>query len=262
MGALSLTQIASSSAPQGISLWIPPASGAIAAVLVAVIGAVLAFNASVDKAKGFREWLKSTVDAGPAWSVSDSWLTNISGVGGILGAAVSSSGSLVTPDTATALTLLFLIFSGTAAFAPLTYVALATQPSSDTSIVSTNTSAWGFLSAAIVTMTAAMGELATLSLLVCQISSSATGKILLVAFLVIAAFLIAIYAVKTIKMFAASQPATTKADAAHADAAHADAAQLGAAQLGAAQLGAAQPRILPAQSVLPTIIGNARSATL
>lgn len=249
MSALSLAEISSSSTPQDVSVWIPPASGAVAAVLIAVTGAIVAFNASGYKNTGFRPWLQSTVDAGHAWSLSDSWLTNVSSVGGILGAAVTAVGSSSWGST---LTLLFLIFSGTAAFAPLTYVALATQPSPDTTIEATNASAWGFLSAAVVTMTAAMGELATLALLVCQIGNSAFGKILLVAFLVIGAFLVAVYSVKTIKLFAATQPAATQPAATPAP----------ATPTAEAQPNAVEPRILPAQPVLQFVMGNARSATL
>jgi hypothetical protein len=214
----------------------------VAAVLIVGIGAILAFNASDDKAKGIREWLKATVDAGPAWSLSDSWATNVAGAGGILGSVITAAGStsfgsLLTSDATTAITLLFLIFGGIAAFAPITYVAFATQPSSDTTVEKTNTSAWGFLAAAIVTMTAVMGELATVSLLVWQVGDSMGGKILLVVFVGIGAVLVAVYAIKTIILFAASQPAASQPAEEE------------------------KPRILPTQP-LPSLFSNARSATL
>jgi hypothetical protein len=241
MSTLPLTDLSSPSDPQQVSLWIPPVAGAATAVVIVGISAILAFHASGDKEKGSGHWLRSSVEAGHAWSPSDSWATNTAGVGGILGAVVTAAGaglgSILTSNAIGAITVLFLIFSGAAALAPITYGALATSPSPDTTIETTKASVLGFLAAAIVTMTALMGVLATVALLVWQFSNSTAGKIILVAFLIIGAILAALYALKTIKLFAGAQPA-------------------------APQPAAAQPRVLPNQSALSSMLGNARSGTM
>jgi hypothetical protein len=172
-------------------------------------------------ARDFRGWVKSTVDAGPAWTLSDSWATNLAGAGGVLGSIVtatgsSSFGSVLNGNAIVAITVLFLIFGGTAALGPLTYGALAKTPDPD--LGKTLGYVWGFLSAAAVTLLAVMGELATVALLIWQASSSTPGKVVLVIFVGIGSGIAGAYSVRSLVLFAATKPAPTDETAAVAPA--------------------------------------------
>lgn len=221
-GAFQLTAAGSSAGPRGISLWIPPTAGGLAAVFITIIGGCFAFWKSnyrqrQDQGPGLLRrvwrWLGSTLNAGPAWSPTDSWATNVASAGGVLSAVVSvigstSFGSALTPDAIIGTVVLFLIFSGTAAFGPLTYGAFAQSP--NPAIGSTLGYVWGFLAAAVVTMLAVMGELATLAMLVWQASNSQAGKSVLVMFLGIGALLAATYSIKSIRLIAGIQLAAQR----------------------------------------------------
>ena len=252
MSALPLTDLSSPTDTQQVSLWIPPAAGAAAAVIIIGISAFVAYGASRYKEKSSGRWLTATVQGGQAWSPSDSWATNSAGVGGILGAVVTAAGaglgSILTPSATGAITVLSIIFGGAAALAPITYGALATKSSDQTTIGATQASVWGFLAAAIVTMTALMGELATVALLIWQFSNSTAGKIILIAFLIIGACLAALYAIKTIRLFAGTELAAAQPAAAKAAVPETAVPETASAQ--------------PTQSALSSMLGMARSGTL
>src|ERR1700693_5156314 len=114
---------ASSSNGPNLELWIPPAAGASAALVIVVVAGTIAYRMS--NGMPFTWWFAGSVYAGPAWTAKDSWVTNIGAVGAILGTVVTDSGTtlqnVILPTPAAGVTLLFIVFGGAAAAAPVVY---------------------------------------------------------------------------------------------------------------------------------------------
>jgi hypothetical protein len=196
-----------SSSQAALSLWIPPVAGVATALLVAGLAGYLARRQS---GQAFRAWIRSGVNAGPAWTLSDSWVTNIAGAGAFLGTVANSLGisqSTVSSSAAAGVTILFIMFGGAAAVAPVVYAATAKQEAQELSQLVG--SLWGFLLAGAVTLLAVMGEIATIALLVWQVSDSGAERIVLVILLSIGSILVAAYSVRALILFGSptSEPA-------------------------------------------------------
>ena len=161
-------------------------------------------------------WLGSGVKAGRAWSPSDSWVTNIAGSGAVLGAVVSSLSSLATvirPASVLGVTILFVVFGGAAAFAPLLYAVTAVSspgaaPDKLTGRV------WGFLLAGATSLMAAMGEIATVALLFWQVDTSAVDRVVILVVLCAGGLAVAAYSIRTLTALASA--ALTSGSGAHA----------------------------------------------
>lgn len=149
-------------------------------------------------------WFTGSVHAGQAWTAKDSWVTNIAAVGALLGAVITDSGgvlkSVILPTPAAGATLLFLIFGGAAAIAPVVYGATAKLESQG--ITQTAGSVWGFLLAGVASLLAVLGEMATMGLLVCAISDSTDTKWAVVVALGIGAIAVGAYSVRSLMYFA------------------------------------------------------------
>ena len=103
--------------------------------------------------------------------------------------------------TPTQISVLFLIFAGTAALAPVVYAATANHESSD--IADLEGSVWGFLAAGGVSVTAVAGELSTIGIVVWfQLSATTPERYALVAFLGVAAAFVATFSFRTLSMYA------------------------------------------------------------
>jgi hypothetical protein len=146
------------------------------------------------------QWIVSDVDAGTAWSASDSWATNTAAVGAVLGSVTSAlSGgfkTIVSTQQGVSITILFILFGGAAALAPVTYGALARKPGPTPSKVLGT--AGGLVLAGAFTVFAVVGDLATVGLLVWQLDGGSTGDWLILAALGAAAFTVSLYSVRTL----------------------------------------------------------------
>lgn len=151
----------------------------------------------------FSEWFTGSVFAGQAWTAKDSWVTNIAAVGGVLGTVVTSAnGTLKTQlqDAAPGVTLLFIVFGGVAVAAPVVYGATAKLQSQG--INTTTGSVWGFLLAGAASLFAALGEVATLGLLVTSTSDSTSTQVWVVIAICLGALAVIVYSVRSLTYFA------------------------------------------------------------
>jgi hypothetical protein len=177
-------------------------AGAAAAAAVVVIVALTADRRGLSLAA----WLGSGIKAGRAWSPSDSWVTNIAGTGAVLGAVVSSLSSLATVISAASVlgvTILFVVFGGAAAFAPLLYAVTAVgspgaAPDKLTGRVG------GFLLAGATSLMAALGETATVALLFWQVDASAVDRVVILVVLCAGGLAVAAYSIRTLLALASS----------------------------------------------------------
>jgi len=190
----------------GISLWIPPAAGAAASAAVVLVAALTADRKTLRPVA----WLGSSVRAGAAWSASDSWVTNIAGTGAVLGAVVSSLSALaavIGAASVVGVVILFVVFGGAAAFAPLVY-AITADRSPDGSVDPQQLTGrvWGFLLAGATSLLAVMGEIATIALVFWQASSSVPDRVVILAVLCAGALAVAVYSARTLSVL--SSPAT------------------------------------------------------
>jgi hypothetical protein len=190
-----------SSSQTGLSLWVPPVAGCGAALLVALVAGYIAQRQS---GQSLSHWIGSGVKAGPAWTLSDSWVTNIAAAGAVLGTVSNSLGALqsvVSSSAAVGVTVLFIVFGGAAAVAPIIYAATAKQEAQELDHLVG--SVWGFLLAGIASLVAVMGEIAAVALLVWQVSGSDSEKIALVILLALGSVFVAIYSTRAIVLFGA-----------------------------------------------------------
>jgi hypothetical protein len=171
------------------------------ALLVALLAGYIAKRKS---GQAFYKWIGSGVTAGPAWTLSDSWVTNIAGAGAFLGTVSDSLGALqsvVSSAAAVGVTILFIMFGGAAAVAPIVYAAAAKQEAQE--LAELVGSVCGFLLAGAVTLVAVMGEIATVALLVWQVSDSGGERIVRVVLLTMGSVLVAAYSVRALVLFGA-----------------------------------------------------------
>ena len=149
-----------------------------------------------------RHVLPKTVQTGSSWSFKDSWLTNVSLLGAILGTVLATTGFLpaTVPGISTAgFTGLSVLFGGFVIAAPLVYSAASkwkwqeATNSSPSTLVSPGR-VWGVIAAAGLTLWGVFGELAALIVLTEFANSSGPAKAFVIAALSAAATLTAWYA--------------------------------------------------------------------
>ena len=166
----------------------------------------------------FGWWVSGSVYAGPAWTLKDSWVTNIGAVGAILGTVVTGSGAalktVILPTPAAGVTLLLIVFGGAAAVAPVVYGATAKVETQG--ITDTKGSVWGLLLAGAASIFAVIGEMATLGLLVWSIADSTATKWAILIALGLGGAAVGLYSVRSLMYFATlpaprpiHQPSTT-----------------------------------------------------
>jgi hypothetical protein len=214
-GLAMVTAASTTSAASGpsLELWVPVTAGAIAAG-AAVCAAGFIARRMTGRAVGFSWWLTGSVHAGAAWTAKDSWVTNIAALGAILGTVISDAGYKLTGPEA-GVTLLFIVFGGVAVAAPVVYGATAKRESQG--VNDTTGSVWGFLLAGAATLFAALGELATLGLLVMAVTDSAATQAAVISALGLGAAAIVVYSVRSLAYFAtlpAPRPKPVPADTA------------------------------------------------
>lgn len=172
-------------------LWIAPLAGAIAGLFVAVIATL---KSGTKRRSDWRAPVKST----SAWDVQDSWVTNITALGGTLTAVFSATAiaSFFNTTNTDGFTVLSLFFGGATVMGPVVYGALATKPTVGTSSP-TGTRA-GAIVACFVTLFAAFGLMADIGQLVSYTVGTTAEKSLVYAAVVMAALFVGIYAVRSV----------------------------------------------------------------
>lgn len=193
----------SSNGPSLANLWAPPVFGAGLAALVVILAGFFAWRMSAWPK--FRWWLVGAVQAGPAWTAKDSWVTNIGAVGAILGTVVTGSNAalktvVIQPAAAADVTILFIVFGGAAAVAPVVYGATAKAESQGTDTATG--SVWGLLLAGAASLFAVLGELATMGLLTWSVADSAVTRWVIVIGLGLGAAAVGVYSLRSLKYFA------------------------------------------------------------
>lgn len=191
----------------GISLWPPVILALITALVLAATVFATAPSTNVPTGPpGWRRWLghlRYEVNAPKAWSVDDSWTTNISAIGAVLGAVAGTQGPLqpYIPNTG-AFVAVSLLFGGSAVLAPIVYAALATSVGiSDPGggVSGALGTVGGLLLAAIFTLFAVFGEIyATLDIAIHD-ANQPLAQVAFWAGFVVAAILMALYAYRTLR---------------------------------------------------------------
>ncbi|HWF82081.1 MAG TPA: hypothetical protein VN695_15975 [Streptosporangiaceae bacterium] len=151
------------------------------------------------------------VSAGPAWSGRDSWATNISVLGGIIGTAAGASGGLqqYLPKGSTGgFVSLTLLFGGAAALAPIVYAAFAKSEglAEGGGVVSTQGTIAGLCMAAISSLFAALGEIFLGMELARHSSTSTSGEAAFIIPLAVGAMIVCIYSFRSIKRLLTYSP--------------------------------------------------------
>jgi len=188
----------------------------LVAPAVGVVGAGALVTAVRGKVEGINS--KSTVDGGAAWSPYDSWLTNLGTLFAAIGAVwgtLTGQGSLVSADVIPAVTVIFVVCGASAALAPVLYAALASQQATKSGEAIGTVA--GLLLSAGATLFAIFGELAALSVVVWQVSSTAWARVSqgLVQLLIVAAVgFICAYSSRTLYAVLSDASATAKTAAA------------------------------------------------
>jgi hypothetical protein len=176
-----------------VNYWLPIViSGVLALIFVLAVGWIR------------REVLGKTVLTGPSWSFTDSWLTNISTVGAILGTVLAATGFLseVLPGISTGgFAGLSVLFGGFVIVAPVIYSAASkwqlSEPSDGGSSPPTLVSpgrVWGVVLAAGATLWGVFGELAVLVALTTAANASLAARAFIIGVLSAAAVITGWYA--------------------------------------------------------------------
>jgi len=141
--------------------------------------------------------------AGDAWTPTDSWLTNVSVIGGVFGGAWMTLGAsplaLLPSDPVTrgAMGILFLIFAAAAGLAPIVYAAFGASSATNLPVTGT---VFGYLLAAAATIFSFTGQLAALWVYVLAYANGAAplqqAKTWLLVLLALAGAIVAFYVIR------------------------------------------------------------------
>jgi len=165
-----VTRGPTSSKPVVFSFWLP-AGCAIGAALVAVLLVLLVTGVRKQPPRADPEnrwrrlaWrLADPVYAPAAWSLTDSWTTNITAVGSVLGVVAGASSALSAYIATTfPFVALSLLFGGAAVLAPVVYAALSEswgQADQNGEVAGSSGSVAGLLLAAMFTLFGFFGEI-------------------------------------------------------------------------------------------------------
>jgi len=196
----------------GLLVW-PMLVGVAVALAACTVAMMLARSQLAgDPRNGERARISDWVIAGDAWTVPDSWLTNVTAL------SATIAGAALHVATANGLGVLFVIFGLSAAFAPLAYGALAAKAAGESTV--TIGTVLGFLLAAAVVLFGAVGELSTIALF----GTSADHLVslpLVLAFALVAGLILAMYSVRTmmyVLAFQTKSPPPAAEGVAHAEA--------------------------------------------
>jgi hypothetical protein len=190
----------------GLNFWPPAISALIAAVVLAVI-VFIRMRSTNAKVKVPEQWnwlgrLLYEVNAPAAWSPTDSWTTNITAIGSVLGTAAGTTSALqaYVPNTG-AFVAVSLLFGGAAVLAPVIYAALATSTGITDpggTVSQALGTVGGLLLAAIFTLFGFFGEIfVTLDVAIHAVGGF-LGPAAFWVSLGMAAFLVAIYAYRSL----------------------------------------------------------------
>lgn len=148
-------------------------------------GAVVGIVRWKNRGVGWRD----PVDGGAAWSLFDSWLTNIAALFGFTGTLWAALGNLVAGGVTigVSVSVMFVVCGGSAALSPVVYASLARREAAQAGNAIGTVA--GLLAAAAATLFASFGELAAISLVAWQLSTSLGERISasLVQLLIVAA---------------------------------------------------------------------------
>lgn len=155
--------------------------------------------------RGYEKWVK----ASSSWSFKDSWATNITAVGALLGTILSAVGSASTivPGIQTdRFAVLSAAWGGLAIIAPLLIAFQGRHtdgmPANGTAVIARTSM---MFAAALLTLTAVGGELTTVGVLLHFSTASGTQRELGYAVLIASAVLVSLYAAVTTKTLISSQ---------------------------------------------------------
>ena len=173
------------------NLWIAPLAGGCAAV-----GAVTlcVWRSRLWTGPGWS----GSVPATSAWDVQDSWVTNITALGGTLTGVFSATAlsSFFNSTNTDGFTVLSLIFGGVTVLAPVVYGALAKAPTAGSS--APTGSRGGLVLASATTLFAAFGLMADIGLLVSYTIGTSVEKGLVDVGLAFAFIAVTTYAVRSV----------------------------------------------------------------
>lgn len=154
--------------------------------------------------RGYEKWAKAS-----SWSFKDSWATNITAVGALLGTILSAVGSASTivPGIQTdRFAVLSAAWGGLVVIAPLLIAFHGRRtdgmPANGTAVIARTSM---MVAAALLTLTAVGGELTTVGVLLHFLTASGTQRELGYAVLIAAAVLVSLYAAVTTKTLISSQ---------------------------------------------------------
>jgi hypothetical protein len=180
-------------------LWWAAFGGFVAAGLVTTILAVVLIRRSTP----WWKWITQPIAAGPSWSFKDSWLTNVAGVGAILGTVLGAADLLddLFPGTSTAPAVGLSVLAGAlVAVAPVAYYALTRwAPGEDDQhnpIVVAEGTGGALTFATAVTLSGTYCGLATIGMLAWEADIAWRTTIALLVLVGIGAAVVAIYAVR------------------------------------------------------------------
>ncbi len=179
--------------------WFPIGFGFLASLVVMAIAARKIPNPEGETNRP-ASWWKMPVYTESAYSTKDSWATNITAVGALLGTILGATGFVAeaVPWVSTGrFTGLSLLFGGAVLLAPLLYVAFGTRM--DIGGWKTFGTRLGLLVAGLVTLTAVIGGLASLALLVVFSDAPPVEVILYFSLLLGAAVGVSIYSVRNLR---------------------------------------------------------------
>lgn len=167
--------------------------------LVAAAGVVIVTWLAAMIKTGWKAQPLAAIDAGTAWSSSDSWVTNVAAVTSLLTATWTQLGTgsppLVPSQAGPAIWILFISFAAAAGLAPVIYASCTKHDNIDES-KSQGTVA-GYLLAAFATLFAVGGEMTALGMFVAEAMPAGPTRGLLISFIFVGAAFVALYSFRT-----------------------------------------------------------------
>ncbi|HEY5266179.1 MAG TPA: hypothetical protein VIJ40_05135 [Acidimicrobiales bacterium] len=166
-------------------------------------------------------WWTHPIYTSAAWNIKDSWATNLTVVGAVLGTVTSSTTFFPTPAASASTNFassphdtfmaLAIFFGGAAALSPLIYATFAKKPDYkypgqvEGSVI-------GLLVASMVTLFATVGELAAVTMIIAVSTATVGERVILIAALFVAAVFMAVYAIRSFWALAQADPPSTSSD--------------------------------------------------
>ena len=178
----------------GFDLFRPLLTGLIAAAAIVLVGWVAAMIRTRGKTLPF-----AAIDAGTAWSPSDSWVTNLAAVASLATATWTqlSTGTppLVPSKAAPAIMILFISFAAAAGLAPVIYASCAIQTNNDQT--KNKGTIVGYVLAAFATLFAVGGEMTALGMFAAKAMPTGPARYVLIGSLIAGAVFVALYSLRT-----------------------------------------------------------------